>query len=126
MFFLYIFQSPSEVTYAELCISRPGTIGDVKTKSSIVSCSSQHQQHQLPLRRDNTRQDQTIYAVIDHNRRPPLPSSGSGSVAAAAACNDSNTIKSPLTPTTSLTPGSTKEIVTVRTPLMGHQQESCV
>ncbi|KAK6635958.1 hypothetical protein RUM44_001213 [Polyplax serrata] len=86
--------SPSEVTYAELCIARPDSIDSKDKSSSLISSQ-------------RTRQDPTIYAVIDHNRRPP-----------------GEPLKSPLTPM-SLATGA-REIVTVRTPLMGHQQESCV
>ncbi|XP_054259110.1 synaptogenesis protein syg-2-like [Macrosteles quadrilineatus] len=73
----YLSQRPSDdVTYAELCLSRPTSLVD-------------------------RGRDPTIYAEIDHNRRANLPHS-------------------------LVSPATHREIVTVRTPLMGSQQESCV
>ncbi|XP_046659110.1 LOW QUALITY PROTEIN: nephrin-like [Homalodisca vitripennis] len=83
----YLSQRPdNDVTYAELCLSRPTSLVDAAYRGSGT------------LRRG---EEPTIYAEIDHNRRPP------------------HSLVSPAT-------GSHREIVTVRTPLMGSQQESCV
>ncbi|KAL0270297.1 UNVERIFIED_CONTAM: hypothetical protein PYX00_007761 [Menopon gallinae] len=90
-----IVHSPNEVTYAELCMSLPGSTEN-KMKPPPNLGAQIHRSQDEP----------TIYAQIDHSLRPTPDGS----------------LRSPMTPV-SMTP---KEIVTVRTPLMGHQQESCV
>lgn len=77
-----------DVTYAELCLNRPTSLADAGT---AYRGGSQWRG-----------EDPTIYAEIDHSRRPPP-------------------LNHPL-----VSPATHREIVTVRTPLMGSQQESCV
>lgn len=67
--------------------------------------------------RHNYRDDPTIYAQIDHSRRPPpIP--------------HAKTTSPMISPASALFPAKQglyhREVVTVRTPLMGCQQESCV
>uniref|UniRef100_A0A1B6DTE2 Ig-like domain-containing protein n=1 Tax=Clastoptera arizonana TaxID=38151 RepID=A0A1B6DTE2_9HEMI len=74
-----------DVTYAELCLPRPTSLIESKNTGRMI--------------RDGTirkTEEPTIYAEIDHVRRPPLVSPPH------------------------------REIVTVRTPLMTSDQESCV
>ncbi|XP_022914013.2 nephrin isoform X1 [Onthophagus taurus] len=96
----------NEVTYAELSLVRPNSLDPVKNGGG--------QYGTLRGRTD----DSTIYAQIDHSKKlPPAPVRGS--------------LPSPLISPASLFPTAKtgiyqREIVTVRTPLMGCQQESCV
>ncbi|XP_075221992.1 nephrin-like, partial [Lycorma delicatula] len=77
-----------EVTYAELCLARPTTLGTGVEGSMGTGPGGGGVIH---------RNEPTVYAEIDHSRRPPL-----------------------------ISPGTHREIVTVRTPLMANAQESCV
>ncbi|XP_045465735.1 nephrin isoform X2 [Harmonia axyridis] len=95
----------SEVTYAELALARPST---------LPTCKNGVNQPENQKIRD----DPTIYAQIDHSKKayPQKP-----------------TLKSPplVSPVSSLFPVTKpafhqREVITIRTPLMGHQQESCV
>lgn len=98
-----MFQAGNEVTYAELSLTRPNSLEAVKNGGNQYGT----------LR---SREDPTIYAQIDHNRRPPpVPTKTSPMVS----------------PVSSIFPAAKqglyhREVVTVRTPLMGCQQESCV
>lgn len=102
-----LLQAGNEVTYAELQMPRPNTLDTVKNGGSQYGT----------LR---GRDDPTIYAQIDHNRRPPPPIPTKAS------------LTSPIvSPVSSIFPSTKpgiyhREVVTVRTPLMGCQQESCV
>ncbi|EFA06209.2 nephrin isoform X1 [Tribolium castaneum] len=97
-------QHGNEVTYAELSLARPNSLETMKNGGSQYGT----------LR---NREDSTIYAQIDHGRRLPPPIPGK---------------TSPLvSPVSSLFPSAKqglyhRDAVTVRTPLMGCQQESCV
>ncbi|KAK9753864.1 hypothetical protein QE152_g1719 [Popillia japonica] len=96
----------NEVTYAELALARPNSLDPIKNGSAQYGMSR------------GGRDDSTIYAQIDHSRKPQIPMKTAAS--------------SPVvSPVSSLFPPSKpslyqREIVTVRTPLMGCQQESCV
>lgn len=99
---VYMVKPLNEITYAELSLARPNTL---ETGQIIRNPGT------LPKNRD----DATIYAQIDHSVRPMAKSS----------------IISPLSPVASLFPVSKpnyhqKEVITIRTPLIGYQQESCV
>ncbi|KAF4523455.1 hypothetical protein B566_EDAN008864, partial [Ephemera danica] len=93
-----------EVTYAELCLARPGlepANGTLKSNTGT-----------LPLVRG--RDEPTIYAQIDHTARGRGGGGGT-----------TTTITSPLqSPLSPLEGPPGREIVTVRTPLMANQQES--
>lgn len=100
------FQAGNELTYAELSLTRPNSLETFKNGGSQYGT----------LR---ARDEPTIYAQIDHNKRaPPVPAKSS--------------VTSPLVSPVSSIFSSAKpglhhrEVVTVRTPLMGCQQESCV
>ncbi|XP_060523485.1 nephrin isoform X2 [Cylas formicarius] len=101
----------NEVVYAELSLSRPNSLDPIKNGGQQYSCGQQY----ATLRKGD---DSTIYTQIDHGRRPPPPIPISKT--------------SPLvSPVSSLFPATKqgiyhREVVTVRTPLMGCQQESCV
>ncbi|XP_068082092.1 nephrin [Anabrus simplex] len=96
-----------EVTYAELSLARPTSLQD----TNLAMGSGMLVGGSLNLGGGiRGRDEPIIYAQIDHSRRPP-PSDLAGT---------------PL-----VSPGShptfyPREIVTVRTPLMSNQQESCV
>ncbi|KAL3285868.1 hypothetical protein HHI36_000388 [Cryptolaemus montrouzieri] len=101
----YNFQNAnSEVTYAELSIARPSSLGTCRNGVS----RSEHSKN---------RDDPTIYAQIDHEKK---------------AHPQKTSLMSPLvSPVSSLFPVTKptfhqREVITIRTPLMGHQQESCV
>lgn len=103
---ILLFQVTNEVTYAELQLARPNSLETVKNGGNQYGtlCG---------------RNEPTIYAQIDHNRRPPhIPMKTS--------------LTSPIvSPVSSIFPSTKpglyhREVVTVRTPLMGCQQESCV
>jgi hypothetical protein len=121
-------QASDEVTYAELCIARPTSLqdpalggGNCKVGSGVVLGGGG-----VPAGIVRGREEPTIYAQIDHTRRPqpppPLPQ----------GCDTPQlTALSPLVSPISCAPLSHpamlhREIVTVRTPLMANQQESCV
>ena len=108
-------QGSEEVTYAELCLARPTSLqdpalvgGNCKVGSGVVLGGG-------GIVRG--REEPIIYAQIDHTRRPqPPPPLQSPQLTALSP------LVSPLTH-----PGMLhREIVTVRTPLMASQQESCV
>lgn len=120
--------SSEEVTYAELCLTRPTTLqeptlgaGNCKVSSGMVLGGGGGAAGVV-----RGREEPTIYAQIDHTRRPhpppPLPQ----------GCNTPQlTALSPLVSPISCSPLTHpamlhREIVTVRTPLMASQQESCV
>nr|XP_023019430.1 uncharacterized protein LOC111508225 [Leptinotarsa decemlineata] len=90
----------NEVTYAELALTRPNTLDTIRNGGNQFGT----------LR---NRDDPTIYAQIDHNRRPPATKSSPIVSPASAVFPPSKGIYH-------------REVVTVRTPLMGCQQESCV
>ncbi|XP_065167952.1 nephrin isoform X2 [Atheta coriaria] len=104
---------PDEVTYAELSLVRPNTLDATKNGGNQYGT----------LR---ARDEPTIYAQIDHSKKPPNGNAMPPAVTAAAV--KSSPVVSPVS---SLFPMSKpglyhREVVTVRTPLMGCQQESCV
>lgn len=111
---IFIFwQVPDEVTYAELSLVRPNTLDATKNGGNQYGT----------LR---ARDEPTIYAQIDHSKKPPNGNAMPPAVTAAAV--KSSPVVSPVS---SLFPMSKpglyhREVVTVRTPLMGCQQESCV
>jgi hypothetical protein len=130
VFYSLYSQSSEEVTYAELCLTRPTTLQDpsfsggnckVGSGSGVVMGAGGGVAGIV-----RGREEPTIYAQIDHTRRPqpqpPLPQ----------GCNTAQlTALSPLVSPISCAPLSHpamlhREIVTVRTPLMANQQESCV
>lgn len=113
---LFLFQAVNEVTYAELALARPNSLETVGMKNAANAKNNTAHLYGT-MRHNNYRDDPTIYAQIDHSRRPP-PST-------------TLTKTSPLvSPASSLFPTKPglyhREVVTVRTPLMGCQQESCV
>ncbi|CAH0550166.1 unnamed protein product [Brassicogethes aeneus] len=100
---------PSEVTYAELALARPSSLDALKNGAAV----------QFGTLRGRKTDDPTIYAQIDHNRRPPpppIPAKASPPMVSPVA-NLFPTAKQGL---------YHREVVTVRTPLMGCTQESCV
>jgi hypothetical protein len=126
VFYSLYSQSSEEVTYAELCLTRPTALQEpsfsggnckVSSGSGVVMGAGTGVAGIV-----RGREEPTIYAQIDHTRRPqpppPLPQ----------GCN---TALSPLVSPISCAPLTHpamlhREIVTVRTPLMANQQESCV
>ncbi|CAH1999551.1 unnamed protein product [Acanthoscelides obtectus] len=100
--------TPPEVTYAELSIVRPSSLDTSKGANHYAAGT-------------NTayRDDSTVYAQIDHSRRvPPL---GGGPVKPSPIISPASMIfPAPVRPGY-----YHREVVTVRTPLMG-AQESCV
>lgn len=106
------FQGPNnEVVYAELQLARPNSLDPIKNGGQQFSSAQQY----ATLRKGD---ESTIYTKIEHGRRPPPPIP--------------NSRTSPIiSPVTAIFPTSKqglyhREVVTVRTPLMGCQQESCV
>ncbi|CAG9813047.1 unnamed protein product [Phaedon cochleariae] len=89
----------NEVTYAELALVRPNSLEPLKNGGNAFGT----------LR---SREDPTIYAQIDHNKRLPPRTSPLVSPASAMFPARQGLYH--------------REVVTVRTPLMGFQQESCV
>jgi hypothetical protein len=128
VFYSLYLQSSEEVTYAELCLTRPTTLqdptlggGNCKVSSGVVLGGGGSAAGVVRVR-----EEPTIYAQIDHTRRPqPPPPIPQG-------CNTPQlTTLSPLVSPISCAPLTHpamlhREIVTVRTPLMASQQESCV
>jgi hypothetical protein len=121
-------QSSEEVTYAELCLAKPTALqdptfsgGNYKVGSGVVIGPSGSATGIV-----RGREEPTIYAQIDHTRRPQPPSP------LPQGCNTTQlTALSPLVSPISCAPLTHpamlhREIVTVRTPLMANQQESCV
>ncbi|KAF7280091.1 hypothetical protein GWI33_006418 [Rhynchophorus ferrugineus] len=113
------FTSPNgtnnEVVYAELQLARPCSLDPIKNGVQHYSPSQQQQYATIRKGDDSS----TIYTQIDHGRRVPPP---------PLANNRTSPMVSPVT---SIFPTSKpglyhREVVTVRTPLMGCQQESCV
>jgi len=116
------------VTYAELCLARPTSLqdpavvgGNCKVGSRVVLGGGG-----VSAGIVRGREEPTIYAQIDHTRRPqPPPPLSQG-------CDTPQlTALSPLVSPVTCAPLSHpamlhREIVTVRTPLMANQQESCV
>ncbi|XP_071453565.1 nephrin-like [Hetaerina americana] len=104
----YPASTTEEVTYAELSLVAAGV-----SPSAAV-------EHQA----STARPDATIYAQIDHSRRPPLLAASSP---AATPATPPTPISAFSIPTLCLAdPTVPREIVTVRTPLISSQQESCV
>lgn len=90
------------MTYAELSLTRPSSLEPLKNGGGGGGGGGQFRAGDNP----------TIYAQIDHDRRPARKAS-------------------PLVSPASVFPQAKqglyhREVVTVRTPLMGCQQESCV
>ncbi|XP_050301674.1 nephrin isoform X2 [Anthonomus grandis grandis] len=102
-----------EVVYAELQLTRPNSLDPIK--NSAQPAYNNPAQQYATLRKGE--KDSTIYTQIDHGRRPPPPVPNSRT----------SPIISPVTAIFPITKGMYhREVVTVRTPLMGCQQESCV
>ncbi|KAL1513913.1 hypothetical protein ABEB36_003251 [Hypothenemus hampei] len=104
--------SNNEVVYAELQLARPNSLDPIQNGGG----QKQNQQPYATLRK---RDESTIYTKIDHARRPPPP------------IPNNNRTSPIISPVTAIFPTSKpglyhREVVTVRTPLMGCQQESCV
>lgn len=111
IFNLFQTSTSNEVVYAELQLARPKSLDALKNGGQQLSAAQQY----ATLRKGD---ESTIYTKIDHGRRPPPP----------VPISRTSPIISPVT---ALFPTSKqglyhREVVTVRTPLMGCQQESCV
>ena len=106
LFSHFVFQIGNEVTYAELTLTRPNSLEPIKNGGGQYGT----------LR---GKDDSTVYAQIDHCKKPPPMA-------------PLKSLTSPMvSPVSSLFPAAKtglyhREVVTVRTPLMGCQQESCV
>lgn len=96
----FLFQPASELTYAELTLTRPNSLEAFKSSGNGA-----------------LRNEPTIYAQIDHGKRPIQPPVKSSPIISPASSIFTSTTKPSL---------YHREVVTVRTPLMGCQQESCV
>ncbi|KAK9875282.1 hypothetical protein WA026_007673 [Henosepilachna vigintioctopunctata] len=94
----------SEVTYAELSIARPSSLGTCRNGVSRPNHSK-------------LRDDPTIYAQIEHDRKAQPQKSSKLSPLVSPVCSLFPAAKSTF---------HQREVITIRTPLMGHQQESCV
>jgi len=116
------------VTYAELCLARPTSLqdpvlagGNCKVGSGMVLGGGGGAAGIV-----RGREEPTIYAQIDHTRRPqpppPLSQGGDAPQLTALSPLVSPISCAPLTHPAMLH----REVVTVRTPLMASQQESCV
>lgn len=116
------------MTYAELCLARPTSLqdsthggGNCKVGSGVVLGGGG-----VSAGTVRGREEPTIYAQIDHTRRPqpppPLPQGRDTPQLTALS-----PLMSPVSCATLSHPAVPhREIVTVRTPLMANQQESCV
>lgn len=125
-FLLSFFQLSNEVTYAELCLSRPTALSTLATDTKLtgivsgIGSLSTLEGYGKPCTRETT-----IYACIDHNTRslkgdpspPPLPFT-LAPLSTRSTFQDCNV-------STMSGKHPTREVVTVRTPLIS-TQESCV
>lgn len=127
-FFLFSSQALEEVTYAELCLTRPTSLqdpklvgGNCKLGSGVVLGGGGGAAGIV-----RSREEPTIYAQIDHTRRPqPPPPFPQGCTTPQLSAL--SPLVSPVSCATLAHPATLhREIVTVRTPLMASQQESCV
>ncbi|KAJ8673522.1 hypothetical protein QAD02_004784 [Eretmocerus hayati] len=122
-----------EVTYAELCLTRPstltsvsspdgklGSLGGLASLAGFNGSASNGNGGVIVGGKPSYPKDSTIYACIDHNARPPPPS-----VPITPASSHYSQQQSSPSPAESLKQPHPREIVTVRTPLIS-SQESCV
>lgn len=122
-----LFQLSNEVTYAELCLSRPTALSTLATDTKLtggisgIGSLSTLEGYGKPCTRETT-----IYACIDHNNTrslkgdpspPPLPFT-LAPLSTRSTFQDCNV-------STMSGKHPTREVVTVRTPLIS-TQESCV
>ncbi|XP_063232166.1 nephrin-like [Bacillus rossius redtenbacheri] len=116
-----------EVTYAELCLPRPTTLLDGGATAAMPPLGAAPGCFKLGSGAGavRCRDEPTIYAQIDHGRLPyASPLSPLVSPPASLLCGGGGSSPASIAALHPLPPH--REIVTVRTPLMTSQQESCV
>ncbi|XP_043593637.1 synaptogenesis protein syg-2-like isoform X6 [Bombus pyrosoma] len=120
-----------EVTYAELCLTRPSALSTLVSDATLTGASGIGSLSTLDgygsgviVGGKPCTREATIYACIDHNARPLKIDPSSTSPFTLASLSTRNTFRD-CNVSTMNNKHPTREIVTVRTPLIS-TQESCV
>ncbi|XP_076394781.1 nephrin isoform X1 [Megachile rotundata] len=120
-----------EITYAELCLARPTTLSTLANDTKLTSISGIGSLSTLPTYGSGVivggkpyTKEATIYACIDHNARPLKVDVSNASSCALTPLSTKSTFQD-LNGATANNKNPTREVVTVRTPLIS-TQESCV
>ncbi|XP_068965319.1 nephrin-like isoform X3 [Bombus flavifrons] len=120
-----------EVTYAELCLTRPSALSTLVSDTTLTGASGIGSLSTLDgygsgviVGDKPCTREATIYACIDHNARPLKIDPSSTSPFTLASLSTRNTFRD-CNVSTMNNKHPTREIVTVRTPLIS-TQESCV
>ncbi|XP_071872207.1 nephrin isoform X8 [Bombus fervidus] len=120
-----------EVTYAELCLTRPSALSTLVSDTTLTGASGIGSLSTLDgygsgviVGGKPCTREATIYACIDHNARPLKIDPSSTSPFTLASLSTRNTFRD-CNVSTMNNKHPTREIVTVRTPLIS-TQESCV
>ncbi|XP_060815061.1 synaptogenesis protein syg-2-like isoform X8 [Bombus pascuorum] len=120
-----------EVTYAELCLTRPSALSTLVSDTTLTGASGIGSLSTLDgygsgviVGGKPCAREATIYACIDHNARPLKIDPSSTSPFTLASLSTRNTFRD-CNVSTMNNKHPTREIVTVRTPLIS-TQESCV
>ncbi|KAK9301229.1 hypothetical protein QLX08_006314 [Tetragonisca angustula] len=120
-----------EVTYAELCLTRPSTLSTLVNDTKLIGGSGignlstlEGYSSEVIVGGKPCTREATIYACIDHNARPLKIDPPSTSPFTLASLSTRSTFQD-CNVSTMNSKHPTREIVTVRTPLIS-TQESCV
>ncbi|CAD1468889.1 unnamed protein product, partial [Heterotrigona itama] len=120
-----------EVTYAELCLTRPSTLSTLVNDTKLIGGSGignlstlEGYSSEVIVGGKPCTREATIYACIDHNARPLKIDPPSTSPFTLATLSTRSTFQD-CNVSTMNSKHPTREIVTVRTPLIS-TQESCV
>ncbi|XP_031843590.1 neural cell adhesion molecule 2 isoform X1 [Nomia melanderi] len=121
-----------EITYAELCLTRPTTLSTLATDTKLTSISGvgslstiQGYGSGFVVGGKPHAKEATIYACIDHNARPSKIDGSNASSCAPTPLSAKSTFQDLNVSAMSNKHHPSIEIVTVRTPLIS-TQESCV
>ncbi|XP_076233965.1 neural cell adhesion molecule 2 [Calliopsis andreniformis] len=121
-----------DITYAELCLTRPTTLSTLTTDTKLTSISGvgglstiQGYGSGIIVGGKPYTKEATIYACIDHNSKPSKIEVSNTSSCAITPLSTKSTFQEMNVSTMTGKHHPTREVVTVRTPLIS-TQESCV
>ncbi|XP_076667647.1 nephrin isoform X2 [Andrena cerasifolii] len=121
-----------EITYADLCLTRPTTLSTLTTDTKLTTISGDHSLSTIQSYGSGINigskpciKEGTIYACIDHNSKPSKVDVSNASSCAITPLSSKSTFQECNVSTINSKHHPAREVVTVRTPLIS-TQESCV